>query len=68
MDAVNPVGALAVREVADDIEGGPGVPALIAQDPVIGEIAEEGIEGCRSAGEQGDGMVQSKGIKSSEIL
>lgn len=44
-DARHPVGAFAIDEMADDIVGGPGVVAFVAEGPCFGEIAEKRIQG-----------------------
>ena len=57
-DAGHPVGALAVDEVGDDVEDGPGGVALVAVGPYFGEAAQEGVEGGGGAGEEGGGLVE----------
>jgi hypothetical protein len=42
--AGHPVGAFAVDEVGDDVEGRPSVWAFVGEGPRVGEIAEEGVE------------------------
>jgi hypothetical protein len=48
----NPVGVLGMDEVANDVEGGPGAGAFGGEGPGIGEIADEGVEGCGCAGKE----------------
>src|SRR5690242_9547206 len=48
--ACHPVAALAFDQVADDVEGTPGVGAFILMGPFFGEVAEEGVERGWSAG------------------
>ena len=57
--AGNPVGVFGMDEVADDVEGGPGVGAFVGVSPGFGKVAEERVESGGSAGEQGNGLVES---------
>ena len=54
--ARHPIGAFAVDEMGDDVEGGPGVWAFVAESPGVGEVAEQGVESGGGAGEEGDGV------------
>lgn len=56
--AGDPVGSVAVDEMADDVEGGPGVGAFVVHGPFGGEIAQERVECGGGAGEQGDGLFE----------
>jgi hypothetical protein len=56
-----PVGALAIREMADDIVYGPGALAFVAVRPCFGEIAEQGVQRARRAGEKVDGLLEIVG-------
>lgn len=56
--ARHPVGALADDEMADDVEGAPGIVSFVAANPGVGQAAQEGVEGCGGAGEEGDGLGQ----------
>jgi hypothetical protein len=46
----HPVGTFAVSQVADDIEGSPGVRAFVAVGPCFGEVTEKGVERSRGCG------------------
>jgi hypothetical protein len=56
--AWHPVGAFAVDEVTDGVEGAPGFVAFVAMRPLFGKIAEQGIERGGGAGEESDGSLQ----------
>jgi hypothetical protein len=43
-----------MNEVADDVEGRPGVGTFVRSSPGIGKAAEHGIESGGCAGEDGD--------------
>jgi hypothetical protein len=45
-------------EVSDDVVYAPGIFAFVAMSPDFGLVAEEGVECCRSAGEEGDGVIE----------
>src|SRR5581483_6591215 len=57
-DARDPVVAFAVDQMADDVERRPGVAAFVRLRPGIGQIAKQGVERPRRAGEQRDGVRQ----------
>lgn len=60
---------LAVEEVADDFEGGPGVGAFVGVGPGLRQVAEEGVEGGWGAGEEGEGVGEGEGHGASgEVL
>src|SRR5947209_18647576 len=48
----HPIGALAMNEVPDDIEGGPGILTFIAKRPSFRQIAKKRIERGRSASQE----------------
>ena len=56
--ARHPVGAFGVNQVADDLEGAPGVFAFIAEEPGLGQMAKERLERGGGAGEKGQGELQ----------
>ena len=56
--AWNPVYAFAMGEVSDDVVHAPGIFAFVAMSPDFGLVAEKGVECCRSAGEEGDGVAE----------
>lgn len=56
--AGHPVGALAMDEMADDIEGSKGGAAFVLRGPGFGEIAQESVDRGGSVGEQGDCLVE----------
>lgn len=58
MDARHPIRLFAMDEMADDIEGAPGIFTLIAQSPGFRQIAKERVESSRSSTEKGDGIGQ----------
>lgn len=58
LGAGHPVGALAVVQMADDVEGAPGVGAFAFASPGSWEIAQESVEGGGRAGEECDGLVE----------
>ena len=47
----HPVGAFAMVEMADDIVGSEGAAAFVVRGPGFGEIAQEHVDRCGSAGE-----------------
>jgi hypothetical protein len=47
--------------MADDIVYGPGALAFVAVRPGFGEVAEQGVQRARSAGEEGDGLLEIVG-------
>jgi hypothetical protein len=56
--ARHPVGAFTVNKVSDDIEGGPGVFAFIAESPSFGQIAQKRVESGGSARKKRDRVLQ----------
>jgi hypothetical protein len=56
LGARHPVGAFAVDEVADDIEGGPSGSAFVTMGPGFREIAKKRVEGGGSALEESGGL------------
>src|SRR6185503_8611433 len=52
-----PVGPLAVNQVADDVEGTPGLAAFVRGDPAVRESAQQRVERGRRPLEDGDGLV-----------
>src|SRR5262249_37497887 len=54
----DPIGAVAMDQVADDIEGSPGIAAFIAKRPHFRQIAQKRIEGARSVGKKSDCVLQ----------
>lgn len=54
----NPVGALAMDEVADDIERAPRFVAFVARRPFVRKAAEQGVNGGGCAGEQSNAVVE----------
>ena len=55
--AWHPVGAFTVNQVADDVEGGPGVFTFVAESPGFGQVAQKGVESSGSASEKGDAVL-----------
>jgi len=56
--AWEPVGALAVDEMADDVAGAPGAVTFVGAGPGIGKAAEERVERGGGAGEQCGGVAE----------
>src|SRR5215469_8465125 len=56
--ARDPIGALAVGEVSNDLVGGPGVFAFVALRPDFRLVAQEGVESDGGAREEGDGVIE----------
>src|SRR2546423_13927644 len=54
----HPVGALAVNEMSDNIEGAPGFLAFVTNSPSFRQIAQQCIESHGSASQQRYGVVQ----------
>src|SRR4051794_21744424 len=52
--AGHPIGALAVDEMSDDVEGCPSALAFVGVRPRFGQVAEKRVEGAWSALEQGN--------------
>lgn len=55
--ARNPVGALTVDEMADDIEGAPGIFALVTQSPFVRQPAQQRVKHGGSVGKKHYGVV-----------
>src|SRR5438067_2475602 len=54
----HPIGALAVNEMANDIERAPSLVAFIAERPSFRQIAQQHIESRRSASQKRYGVLQ----------
>jgi len=59
--AGEPIRLLPVDEMTDDLGDGPFAFALVAVCPCFGEVAEEGGQGRRGVGQEGDGFVEVLG-------
>ena len=53
-----PVGALAVDQVSDDVEGAPRVAAFVGCDPTLGQAPEERIDGRGRPRQDGNRLLQ----------
>lgn len=58
--AWHPVGALAMVQVTDDVEGGPGLVAFAVPRPTIGEAAQQRVQSGGSTGEERDRIFKGK--------
>jgi hypothetical protein len=52
----HPVGALPGDQVADNVECAPCIFSFIGVRPEVGLTAQQRIQGCGGAGEEGDGL------------
>ena len=57
----NPVGLLAVNQVADDVERAPRLAAFVAEDEAVGQAAQERVERRRRPLEDGDAFGHHEG-------
>src|SRR5271165_6381540 len=55
----NPIGALALNQMTDDIERGPGVFAFVCASPFVRQVAQQSVECGWCAAQKSEGVLQA---------